>query len=344
MTEFNTEYRGRGPGGAERWFYVSSTPSRNASNHIVWDGIELDITDRKEIEKKLAELNQTLERRVEERTLELTTALNNLSRTQQELIQSEKLASLGSLVAGVAHELNTPIGNAVTVSSTLVDANVRMREKVAKGLTRTALNEFLDTVAEAGDMLSRNLMRAADLVTSFKQVAVDQGNHRRRQFALEEILTEVQIVMAPSLRKAHVTLQVDLRDNPMLDSYPGALSQALMILISNAVTHAFEGREGGEVSITAVTLGSDRAELAVTDNGIGIPAANLGRIFEPFYTTKLGKGGSGLGLHICYNVVTGPLGGRLVAHSAVGQGTRMVLDVPLTAPVAKLDTGLSVES
>ncbi|HRK37769.1 MAG TPA: PAS domain S-box protein [Burkholderiaceae bacterium] len=338
MSEFNTEYRGRGPDGTERWFYLSSTPSRNASNHIVWDGIELDITARKEIEKKLADLNQTLEARVSERTWELTTALNDLNRTQQELIQSEKLASLGSLVAGVAHELNTPIGNAVTVSSTLVDVNVRMREKVATGLTRSALNEYLDTIGEAGDMLTRNLMRAADLVTSFKQVAVDQANHQRREFKLEEILSEVQIVMAPALRKAHVTLQIDVRDNPTLDSYPGALSQALMILISNAVTHAFEGRESGRVSITACASGADRVQVVVADDGIGIAEASLGRIFEPFFTTKLGKGGSGLGLHICYNVVTGPLGGRLTAESTLGSGTRLLLDLPLAAPAVKADS------
>lgn len=472
MSEFNAEYRGRGPDGSERWFYLSSTPSRNASNHLVWDGIELDITDRKraeaavemsrtqlmanlegtpavavqwydregrvlywnpaseamyglaaegmvgqlpvgtffdeagfqafletlrqiestglpygpyevdvplsegrtvsvlattfaipmgdggsafvcmdvditqrkEIERKLADLNQTLEARVSERTWELTSAMTDLRRTQQELIQSEKLASLGSLVAGVAHELNTPIGNAVTVSSTLVDVHARIRQKMSTGLTRTALNDFLDTVGEAGDMLTRNLVRAADLVTNFKQVAVDQSNHQRRRFKLEEILTEVQIVMAPSLRKAHVALRVESHDNPTFDSYPGALSQALMILISNAVTHAFEDRDPGTVSIVARASGSERVELVVSDDGVGIPAANLGRIFEPFYTTKLGKGGSGLGLHICYNVVTGPLGGRLAAESTVGHGTQMTLDVPLSAPVSGLEGGLGDES
>jgi signal transduction histidine kinase len=181
-------------------------------------------------------------------------------------------------------------------------------------------------------------------VSNFKQVAVDQSNHQRRRFKLEEILTEVQIVMAPSLRKAHVALRVESHDNPTFDSYPGALSQALMILISNAVTHAFEDRDPGTVSIVARASGSERVELVVSDDGVGIPAANLGRIFEPFYTTKLGKGGSGLGLHICYNVVTGPLGGRLAAESTVVHGTQMTLDVPLSAPVSGLEGGLGDES
>ena len=338
MAEFNTEYRGRGPGGEERWFYLSSTPSRNARQHIVWDGIEVDITARKTAERQLAELNQTLETRVSERTWELTQALNALHHTQQDLIQSEKLAALGSLVAGVAHELNTPIGNAVTVSSTLVDAHASLRAKLDGGLTRAALHDFLDTVGEAGTMLSRNLVRAADLVSSFKQVAVDQNNHQRRPFALAEILSEVQIIMAPGLRKAHVALQLEQHDSVSLDSFPGALTQALMILINNAITHAFEGREGGTVTITAEAAGPERVHITVADDGVGIPAAHLGRIFEPFYTTKLGQGGSGLGLHICYNVVTGTLGGKVSAHSTPGQGTRMRIDIPLSAPQASTTT------
>ncbi len=341
MSEFNTEYRGRGPAGDERWFYLSSTPSRNANHHIVWDGIEVDITARKAAERELQELNLTLESRVVERTAELTRTLDHLQHTQQELIQSEKLASLGALVAGVAHELNTPIGNAVTVSSTLVDAHAALQEKMPGGLTRATLNEFLDTVGEAGAMLSRNLVRAADLVSSFKQVAVDQNNHLRRPFALDEILSEVQLIMAPGLRKAHVHLQVNLQDEITLDSFPGALTQALMILITNAITHAFEDRAGGTVTITATAAGPERVRITVADDGVGIPAAHLGRIFEPFYTTKLGKGGSGLGLHICYNVVTSTLGGKVSAHSAPGQGTHMVIEIPHSAPLATGTTALS---
>lgn len=308
------------------------------ANYIAFGGEEYnncfvrDISERKEAERKLEELNQTLEARVKERTVDLTKVLDDLNRTQQDLVQSEKLAALGALVAGVAHELNTPIGNAVTVTSTLISAHASFREKMASGLSRSALNLFLDRVGEAGDMLSRNLSRAADLVSSFKQVAVDQHNHQRRSFALADILTEVQIIMAPSLRKAHVDLSVDLRDEVSLDSYPGALTQALMILISNAITHAFEGREAGHVSITATAAGADRVHIVVADDGVGIPPGNLGRVFEPFFTTKLGKGGSGLGLHICYNVLTGSLGGKVSAESTLGQGTRMLIDIPLTAP------------
>lgn len=294
--------------------------------------MDVDITARKQAEQDLQELTQTLESRVQARTWDMTQALNELNRTQQELIQSEKLAALGSLVAGIAHELNTPIGNAVTVSSTLVDALADFRKRAAAGLTRAALDEFMNTVGEAGGMLSRNLVRAADLVSSFKQVAVDQNSHLRRPFALEEILSEVQIIMAPSLRKAHIQLRVDLRDKVSLDSFPGALTQALMILITNSITHAFEGRAGGEVSITAQAASAERVHITVADDGVGIPQAHQGRIFEPFFTTKLGKGGSGLGLHICYNVVTATLGGKVSVQSPPGGGTRMLIDIPLQAP------------
>lgn len=332
MSEFHAEYRSLGPDGKERWYSLSSTPSRNANNHLVWDGIEIDITERKEADRQLQELNLTLETRVAERTAELTRTLEHLKQAQQELIQSEKLASLGSLVAGVAHELNTPLGNALMVSSTLAEAHGDISQKLVSGLTRSALDEFLSTVHEGAGMLSRNLTRAADLVSSFKQVAVDQSNHQRRQFGLRDILTEVEIIMAPSLRKAHVSLNCSLQENVTLDSFPGALTQALMILISNSITHAFENHDNPQMSISASTPQAGRVQIEVQDNGSGIAQSNLGRIFEPFYTTKLGKGGSGLGLHIFYNVVTGTLGGKVHVASTEGQGTRMLIDIPLTAP------------
>lgn len=333
---YESHFRMRHADGHWVWVWSRGQTLRNADGSLsdVTVGTHIDITEREEAERRLAELNQSLESRVEARTWELTQALNDLNRTQQDLIQSEKLAALGGLVAGVAHELNTPIGNAVTVASTLADAEVRMRERLASGLTRSALQEFLDIVREAGGMLSRNLTRAVNLVTSFKQVAVDQNNHQRRDYELEEILSEVQIVMAPSLRKAHVLLELELRDQLKMDGYPGALTQVLMILLSNVIAHAFEGRDGGRVRISAEMSGPGWARIVVADDGIGIAAASLGRIFEPFYTTKLGKGGSGLGLHIAYNVVTGTLGGRISAESELGRGTRVILDLPQMAPHA----------
>lgn len=331
---YERNFRMRHADGHWVWIWSRGQTLRNADGSLsdVTVGTHIDVTEREEAERRLAELNQSLESRVEARTWELTQALNDLNRTQQDLIQSEKLAALGGLVAGVAHELNTPIGNAVTVASTLADAEVRMREKLVSGLTRSSLQEFLDIVREAGGMLGRNLTRAVDLVISFKQVAVDQSNHQRRDYELQEILSEVQIVMAPSLRKAHVQLALELRDNLKMDGYPGALTQVLMILLSNAISHAFEGRDGGRVSISAEMSGPGWARIVVADDGIGISAASLGRIFEPFYTTKLGRGGSGLGLHIAYNVVTGTLGGRISAESEPGQGARMILDLPQMAP------------
>lgn len=329
-SDLHCEYRGKGPRGEPRWFALSSTPSRTVNGHIVFDGIETDITTRKEVESKLEQLNQSLEARVTQRTWELTKALDDLNRTQHELIQSEKLAALGSLVAGVAHELNTPIGNAITVASTVQHAHVSIQKSLASGLTRQGLQTFVDTVGEASDMLDRNLRRAADLVNNFKQLAVDQASHQRRSFGLLEAVEEVCTVMTPSLRKAGIQIRTDIDPDLTLDSYPGALSQTLMILISNATTHAFTGRESGSICITGQGTANGGTQIEVIDDGVGIPPEHIGRIFEPFFTTRLGQGGSGLGLHILYNMVKGVLSGRVSVHSAQGQGTTFTLNLPKT--------------
>lgn len=335
LSDFNTEYRGRGPAGDERWFFVTSTPRRQANRRIVFDGIEIDITERKQAQRELQLLNQTLETRVSQRTAELSDALDHLSRTQQELIQSEKLAALGSLVAGVAHELNTPIGNAVTVASAMLDAHHEFSLRMDAGLTRTALKHFVSTVGEGVDILTRNLQRAADLVTSFKQLSVDQSGHLRRVFDLKDVIGEVQVVMSPALRKAQVSVQVQVPDDIQLDSYPGALTQVLMILLSNALTHAFNDRADGRVTIGASTGKNGRVTVSVADNGVGIPEEHLSRVFEPFFTTRLGTGGSGLGLHILFNIVSGTLGGTVEVHSKPGEGATFLLDLPLLAPSPK---------
>lgn len=311
-------------------------PVEVIANYLAFDGREYnncfvrDISERKEVERKLEELNQSLEARVQQRTGELSKALEDLSRTQQDLIQSEKLAALGSLVAGVAHELNTPIGNAITVASTVKHAHDALRRSLESGLTRQALHGFMDTLGEASDMLSRNLQRAADLVNNFKQLAVDQASHQQRRFALADLVAEVGIVMTPSLRKAGIQLGIDIEPEIQLDSYPGALSQTLMILISNAVTHAYTEREQGSMGIHGRRIGNGWVQLRVQDDGAGIPGEHLGRIFEPFFTTRFGQGGSGLGLHILYNMVTSVLGGRVHVDSTLGKGTTFTIEIPDT--------------
>ncbi|SDD15652.1 PAS domain-containing sensor histidine kinase [Aquimonas voraii] len=309
-------------------------PVEVIANYLAFDGREYnncfvrDISERKEVERKLEELNQNLEARVQQRTGELSRALLDLGRTQQDLIQSEKLAALGSLVAGVAHELNTPIGNAITVASTVKHAHEALQRSLESGLTRQALHAFMDTVGEASDMLSRNLQRAADLVNNFKQLAVDQASHQQRRFGLADLVAEVGIVMTPSLRKAGIQLGIDIEPEIQLDSFPGALSQTLMILISNAVTHAYTEREQGSLHIDGRRAGNGWVQLSVRDDGAGIADEHLGRIFEPFFTTRFGQGGSGLGLHILYNLVTSVLGGRISVDSRLGEGTTFTIEIP----------------
>ena len=300
-----------------------------------------DVTDKRRIEHEIRELNANLELRVIERTealqkanVELANALATLNLAQGELVRSEKLAALGSLVAGIAHELNTPIGNSLMVASTLVDQTKALTNSYAagNGLKRSALEHYLGDAGKAGDILVRNLYRAANLVTSFKQVAVDQTSSQRRRFALAEVLDEIMLTMWPTLKKSAYTVEQHIPDDLQLDSYPGPLGQVVTNLVNNALLHGFEGRAIGTVTITAQRGEAGWLELTVHDDGVGIPPANLNRIFDPFFTTKLGAGGSGLGLNITHNIVTNILGGKIHVESEVGVGTTFRLTLPMIAP------------
>lgn len=298
-----------------------------------------DVTEKHDIENEVLELNETLEDRVIERTEELQQAnqelestLDTLNMAQEELVRSEKLAALGALVAGIAHELNTPIGNSLMVASTLVDRTRALAKNFKEGLKRSLLEEYIGDASKAGDILERNLSRAANLVTSFKQVAVDQTSSQRREFSLAEVVAEIILTLSPTIKKTYFAVEQDIPDDLMMDSYPGPLGQVLTNLINNAFLHGFEGRNAGIVMIEAQPVGDDYLELTIRDNGIGIPPANLNRIFDPFFTTKLGAGGSGLGLPITHNIVSSVLGGRIRLQSEVDIGTTFVLVLPLTAP------------
>jgi PAS domain S-box-containing protein len=299
----------------------------------------VDITEKHYIENEILELNANLEHHVAERTeelqkanKELAAALSTLNLAQEELVRSEKLAALGSLVAGIAHELNTPIGNSLMVASTLVDRTRDFSESYANGLKRSTLESYIDDSAKAGDILVRNLYRAADLVTSFKQVAVDQTSSQRRQFSLAEVTSEIILTLSPMLKKTSVNVRQNIPATIRMDSYPGPLGQIVNNLVNNALLHGLEGRDNGTIWIEAQTVADGWIELTVKDDGVGIPAANLNRIFDPFFTTKLGAGGSGLGLNITHTLVTSLLGGRIHVQSEVGVGTSFIISLPTTAP------------
>lgn len=297
-------------------------------------GIVRDISEKKHREREIMELNATLEKRVRTRTAELSSALDNLKHTQDELLQREKLASLGALVAGVSHELNTPLGNAVTVSSSLLDQHRAFLQQLERGLTRSALDSFLHDVEESGRIIERNLQRASELIGNFKQLAVDQASDQRRSFSLLDVTNEITLTMRPCLRRAGVTLHASVSPALMLDSYPGPLGQVLLNLINNAVVHAFDHTDDKHVWISATCASERWLRLAVTDNGSGIDSVYIKRVFDPFFTTRLGQGGSGLGLHITHTLVTGLLGGRVEVHNNEQGGAVFTVYLPLTAPNA----------
>ncbi|MFC5301426.1 PAS domain S-box protein [Azospira restricta] len=290
-----------------------------------------DITLRHQLEQRMAELNAELEARVAERTAEL-------QRAQDELIRSEKLAALGALVAGVAHELNTPIGNSVTVASTLHERTQEFAGQIDDGLLRrSALNAYLDAARTASDLLLRNLDQARNLVTSFKQVAVDQTSDQRRRFDLREVVGEVLMTLSPTIRKTPFKVAMEIPEGIVLDSYPGPLGQVITNFVTNSLVHAFDGRRRGQVVIRAGVPEHGQVVMTVEDDGVGIAEEHFRRIFDPFFTTKLGQGGSGLGLHIVYNIVTRVLGGRISLDSRLGTGTTFMLTMPLCAPSAEKD-------
>ena len=298
-------------------------------------GAVLDVTDRKHAEDQLRELNATLEQRVAERTEELERALHTLARAQDELVRTEKLAALGSLVAGVSHELNTPLGNALIVASTLRDkTNVFERDAGSNSLRRSQLDEYVSMAAKASELVMHNLTQAADLVASFKQVAVDQTSAKRRDFDLKETIEEVLSTVRVLAKNRPISVRADLVGGVRMDSYPGPLGQVITNLFNNALEHAFAGRDTGAITLRTQLAGEGRITLEFADDGAGIAAADLPKIFDPFFMTRLGQGGSGLGLNIVHNIVTGVLGGRISVDSARGQGTRFTLQLPIVAPRA----------
>ncbi|MBI1907336.1 MAG: PAS domain S-box protein [Rhodocyclales bacterium] len=291
-----------------------------------------DITLQRETQEHLRELNEALESRVAERTSELSGALKHLQLTQDELLRAEKMAALGSLVAGVAHELSTPLGNSLMAANTVADQARAMRRSVEQGLKRSTLDTFLAEAETGSAIIERNLQRAAELVASFKQIAVDQSSSQRRRFDLAAVIDEIVMTMRPSFKRQPYRLDTTIAGNLVLDSYPGPLGQVLSNLISNALIHGLDGRERGYIRITGQADGDDHVVIEVSDDGNGIAEDAQRRIFDPFYTTRLGRGGSGLGLNIVHNLVTHVLGGAITVISAPGVGTTMRVRIPRAAP------------
>lgn len=294
-------------------------------------------------EEALQRLAETLENRVVERTRELQEANATLSQAMDQLVQREKLASLGSLVAGLAHELNTPIGNALTVSTALSDLYRQFSGLLASGqLKRSALEQFLAENTEAASLIERNLERAATLISHFKQVAVDQASMRRRRFELADLVQDVLSTLSPRLKRSPHRVEVAVPKGLSLDSYPGPLEQVLTNLLENSLVHAWDEGQAGCILIHAAPSGEAEGGgvcLVYEDDGCGIPKASRQRVFDPFFTTRLGQGGSGLGLYLVYNLVHGRLGGRIRLLEREGGGVRFQIDLPARAPAGATEPG-----
>jgi predicted ATPase/signal transduction histidine kinase/tRNA A-37 threonylcarbamoyl transferase component Bud32 len=277
-----------------------------------------------------ATLYNTLEQKVAERTQELSQTLEDLKATQKQLVESEKMASLGSLVAGVAHEINTPVGTSITVASTLCDETHFLITSIEQGqLKRSVLNNYLEIAKESTDLILRNLNRAGQLVQSFKQVAVDQTSLEQRTFVVKQYLEEIVSSLTPKLKQASHTLTVTGDETVTINSYPGALAQIVTNLVMNSLNHAYQLHESGQLRIE-VKQQDNRIVIQYSDDGCGIPQENLNKIFEPFFTTARHQGGSGLGLHIVYNLVTQKLQGTINVNSTVEKGTLFTVTLPLT--------------
>ena len=266
--------------------------------------------------------------------LENAFAYQRLQNAQAQLVSQEKMAALGSLVAGVAHELNTPIGNSVLTSSTLNEKTVEMVHKFKQqSLRRSDLELFISQVQIASDLLVHSLESAADLVLSFKQIAVDRTTAQRRHFDLRKTCQDMVATIANQINARQHSIVVDIPDGITLDSYPGPLGQVIMNLINNALLHGFEHMQGGKITISAISLPHGKVQLRLEDNGCGMNEHVLRRIFDPFFTTKMGQGGTGLGLSISYNIVNSILGGKITAYSQPGMGSSFTLDLPGHAPL-----------
>jgi PAS domain S-box-containing protein len=337
-TDNDMEVQMRRADGELRWVQVS-TRMVPESTRTLYISTYVDVTDRLRSRQEIVELNTQLEGRVVQRTAELQTANNELLRAlgtlrlaKDQLVQSEKLAALGALVAGVAHELNTPIGNGLTVASSLESKVQDFDHLMAKGLKRSDLQNFLDDTRLAADILVRNLMRAGALVSSFKQVAVDQTSSHRRRFSLSAVVSEILVTLGPTIRKSACTVTTELEEGLWLDSYPGPLGQVLTNLINNAIVHGFDAGQAGHITVRAWEPDPDLVSVEIQDTGRGIHPDDLRRVFEPFFTTRLGQGGSGLGLHIVHNLITSVLGGTIEVQSQPEQGARFTLKLPTNAP------------
>lgn len=300
-----------------------------------------------EAENYLRDVNKELEDRVSLRTRDLVQANGDLQRTirslneaRDQLVQSEKMASLGGMVAGISHEINTPLGIAVTASSSLFEETRKLRTSFESGaMKRSDLQGFIHHASEVDDILSSNLARAAELIRSFKQIAVDQSRADLRQVDMRKYLDEILLSLQPEYKRRPIEVLNDAQADLICHCQPGALSQIVSNLVLNALIHAFDAQQAGVIRLSARRVGEE-IEIRCEDDGKGILPEHIDHVFEPFFTTRRGRGGTGLGLNIVYNLVTSQLRGRISVQSEPGRGTAFTIWLPADEPAAGAERSL----
>lgn len=332
--------------GEQIWVNVTLTPILGASGKVSkLVSIDADITvikkaeaeilaQKKEIEEQRDQLQDqrdyVLEQKeeLEKQKEHLDQTLQVLQTTQKKLVDSEKMAALGSLVAGVAHEINTPVGIGIAASSSMVTKTEHLETSfTAKKMTMTELQAYLETTKQACDLIFSNLNRTAELVKSFKQVSVDNMTEQKRVFNLLEYLNDIIRSLGPKIKVRPVKVVLDCPETIVLNSYPGSYYQVITNFINNSLMHAFDDNEEGEMKIKAF-IQSGLLHIVYTDNGKGIPKENLSKVFDPFFTTNM-QVGTGLGMNITYNIITQRLGGEIALESVVGEGVKFTVTIPM---------------
>lgn len=334
---FSMAYRSESRDGDWVWLLsrgqaVESDANGRAKRFV---GTTQDISELKRTEDALRKMTEDLEARVERRTAALSRANDSLQSSltriqdmQKQLVESEKMASLGQLVAGVAHEINTPIGVAVTAASFLrEEARKLQRVHADKTMTASMLEQFESQIIQGSEMILANLERGIQIVRSFKQVAVDTASEAAREIDLAEYFDEILLALHPRLRKTAHKVSVQVPEPIRINTFPVAIYQIVTNLVINSIIHGFESVENGHITITARIDGAD-VEIDYRDDGCGMSDDVRERVFQPFFTTKRGQGGSGLGMHIVFNLVTQLLQGVIRCESTVGAGTRFLIRFP----------------
>ncbi|WP_051275590.1 sensor histidine kinase [Aestuariibacter salexigens] len=292
---------------------------------------------QEQAEEEHRKLNASLEEKVNQRTLalkeanqELIQTLEKLHQFQRQMVQNEKMASLGDMVAGVAHEVNTPIGLGVTASTMMLDRLKSLDQEFQnKSLKASTLSKFINEGQENLNIIYRNLNRAAELISSFKQVAVDQSSEGNRTFSFAKLMDEILLSLRPRLKKVQHDVNVHCDENLFIETKAGPINQIMINLIMNSVIHGFENIEHGQIDIYVEMIGDNKLNIVYKDNGVGIPEHLRKRIFDPFVTTKRGQGGSGLGMHLVYNLVTQALNGSISITSEEGAGVEFQIIFPV---------------